>query len=92
MNDDANKIKYLDANISKIAKSTKASFGIAVPLHDIIRHKYSWYYNWHLNSYSSGIHILIFAVYLIGIGILSYAVFSDPVSSTYASGVYSDYR
>lgn len=53
----------LDQKIAQIQKSTKTTVPQAVPMHDKMRMKYKWYYNWHIMPYSSSIHWGVFLTY-----------------------------
>ena len=66
----------LDKEIAKIQKSTQATVPVMVPLHDVLRQKYRWYYHWHLNPFSSIVHSGILAIYvliLLLVVVVSYA-------------------
>lgn len=61
------KIDDLDGKLWQIQQSTRTLFGIFSNIHNGLRTKYQWYYNWHLKPYSNKIHwaSLVLAVSLI---------------------------
>ncbi|MFA6492866.1 MAG: fibronectin type III domain-containing protein [Patescibacteria group bacterium] len=63
--DEVNEAKSLDAEISKITKSTRATVPAMTPLHDILRQKYPWYYRWHLNPLSKVVHTLVLGLWIV---------------------------
>ena len=65
----------IDQDIARVQKSTRTTVAGLVPLHNKLRMRYSWYYNWHLNSYANKLHLLILALYMVGIGALGVAAF-----------------
>jgi hypothetical protein len=80
------RIAELDEQLTIIQKSTKASLPIMVALHDIIRHKFSWYYNWHLKSYASNIHISLLIFSCIGFSSLVFSAIM-PNSAAHAAQI-----
>lgn len=78
-----------DKQIINIQKSTKTSFGIILPLHNSLRMRSKWYYNWHLNPWASKLHKGILSLYIVFITAFVFmTVFSKTNSEiTYASGL-----
>lgn len=66
------KIDKMDKEIWRVQKSTKTLFKAFNKVHNELRSKYKFYYNWHLNPYSDLTHwiVLIMAfilsIYLVG--------------------------
>ncbi|KKR29990.1 MAG: Cytochrome c, partial [Candidatus Woesebacteria bacterium GW2011_GWA1_39_8] len=84
--------RSLDAQLSKIQKSTRTLVPAVLPLHDILRQKYSWYYKWSLFPASKIIHWLILLLYIAGAGFITFNLFNQPktilaASSTKAAGL-----
>ena len=55
------RINELDIELARLQKSTRATIPVMVGIHDILRQKFRWYYNWHLNSWASLAHWLTLA-------------------------------
>ena len=60
--DEIRQTQFLDREICRITKSTRTTIAAILPLHDMLRQKYSWYYGWHNNNYFSQVHTLILAM------------------------------
>lgn len=71
-------IEVLDRKILLIQKSTQTTFSSLRLLHDILRQKYKWYYNWHLWSYSKMVHFLVLGAYLLAIVLFGVNYFYAP--------------
>jgi len=64
-------VELLDKKIILIQKSTQTTVPQLRPLHDSLRQKYKWYYNWHLQPYAKPTHILFLLFYIFSIGLVS---------------------
>lgn len=65
------RIEDLDRRISSIQKSTRATIPMIIPLHDVLRQKFRWYYRAHLNPVMSKFYGVIFILYIfamVGLG------------------------
>ncbi len=72
-------IQSLDRELVRLQKSTRTTVPALLPLHDILRQKYRWYYNWHLWGASKYFHALFLIVFLFSIGTLFYQfLFAQP--------------
>ena len=60
------RINDLDARISDIQNGTRALIPAVVPLHDILRQKFQWYYRWTAWPISKTINILVLLIYILG--------------------------
>ena len=65
----------LDKDINSIQKSTKTTFPAFTRIHDKMRMKFSWYYNWHISGVANYIHIIILAVYVFIFLLVVYNIF-----------------
>ena len=75
----AQDIQSLDKELVKLQKSTRTTVPALLPLHDILRQRYRWYYNWHLWRPAKYLHGLILAVFLLAIGGIFYQfLFAQP--------------
>src|SRR3989344_5845160 len=69
----------LDQKIIAVQKSTRTSFPFMLPIHDRLRIKYKWYYNWHVNPCCQSAHTVFLIIFIIGISIfLMYSLFGPP--------------
>lgn len=76
-------IEHIDRKIVLIQKSTQTTIPQLRPLHDTLRQKYRWYYNWHLQPYAKSAHILFLLFYIISAGFtLNYLI--KPVTKIMA--------
>jgi len=57
-------IAELEAKMAKLQRSTRATVPAMVPVHDILRQKFRWYYNWHLNMWSKAVHSFVLLLYI----------------------------
>lgn len=71
-------IENIDQKIILIQKSTKTTVPQLRPLHDTLRQRYKWYYNWHLSPYSRATHFLVLGVYFLAIILFSAHYLSTP--------------
>jgi len=79
-------IDELEKELERIQKSTKTLFKFTSPLHDILRMKYQWYYNWHTFKFAKAIHLSILILFLFSTFLSSYLYLSSLKSTfTYAS-------
>ena len=77
------KISCLDRKIILIQKSSQTTIPQLRPLHDTLRQRYKWYYNWHLQPYAKTFHILVFLLYAFALGFsLNYLI--KPVTKVMA--------
>lgn len=65
-------IQSLDRELMRLQKSTRTTVPALLPLHDIMRQRYRWYYNWHLWAAAKYFHTLFLIVFLLGIGGIFY--------------------
>ena len=65
----------LDKDITSIQKSTKTTFPAFTRIHDKMRMKFGWYYNWHVHSFVNIVHIIILAVYVFIFLLVVYNIF-----------------
>ena len=65
-------VRDLDARIAEIQKGTRATVPAMIPLHDILRQKFGWYYKWSTWPAAKFINILILIVYLGGASFFAY--------------------
>ena len=61
------KQKGLERVIVAIQRSTRVTFPVFALLHNSLRERYRWYYNWHLRGFANSVHLLFVAVLLIGL-------------------------
>lgn len=82
-----NDIQSLDRELIKLQKSTRTTVPALLPLHDIMRQKYRWYYNWHLWGMAKYFHSLLLIAFLFFIsGIFYQFLFSQPKEAIAGSG------
>ena len=84
MMEEDERTQSLDAEIAKIQKSTRTSVPAMLPLHDVLRQKYPWYYKWHLNPYASMVHwgiLLISLAFTIGLSWGMIGGVKEPVAA-----------
>lgn len=62
-----NDVQELDSKIYNIERSTRATFPWMIPLHDILRQKFHWYYVWSAWRGSKVLNIVILLLYLAGV-------------------------
>ena len=80
-------IELIDQRITLIQKSTKTTVPQLRPLHDTLRQRYKWYYNWHLQPYAKTLHVLILLFYVFSLGFtLNYLI--KPVTKIKADTTY----
>jgi hypothetical protein len=80
--------KEIEDYLWRLQQSTRASSKLMIPWHDYLRLRFKWYYNWHLNPWTSKIHVSILGAYLLAliVGIsLNFLTFSSP-APTHAAG------
>jgi len=58
-------IKDIDHELWEIQKSTRTLFHAFEKLHNDLRAKYNWYYNWHLKPYANTTHWLTLSIYIV---------------------------
>jgi len=84
-------VKSLDEQIVRLQKSTRTTIPALLPLHDVMRHKFRWYYNWSVFAYSKVFHgIFLGAFLLMWAGLFYHFLFTAP-SSAKAVDVTTDY-
>lgn len=67
------KISDLDKKIWQLQRSTRTLFKSFAKLHNVLRAKYKFYYNWHLNPYSDLTHwIVLIVAFLLSIYLLGF--------------------
>lgn len=54
----------IDEQISAIQKSTKVNILFLSPIHEYFRGRFRWYYNWHIKSFATKIHIATLLFYV----------------------------
>ena len=74
--EDPTKVTQLDKQIMDLQKSTRTSIPLFIPIHNWLRMRIKWYYNWHSKSYSNRVHwwVLALVVALVS-GYLTYDYF-----------------
>ncbi len=81
-------LQALDTEIVKLQKSTRTTVPAMLPLHDILRQKFRWYYKWSLWPFSKVVHALILLLFVGYIGLIFYHFsFSGPGKTMAASDV-----
>lgn len=75
------KIEKLEKEIEIVQKSTKTTFPVFIPLHNFLRSKSRFYYNWHLNPYAGAVHIGFLILYGLLIILGAYLHFPTPKPS-----------
>ena len=83
------RVKDLDARLAEVQKGTKAAIPAMVPLHDIMRQKFHWYYKWSTWPASKFINILILVIYLGGAGFFAYNFLNTPKKAVADSAPYT---
>jgi len=72
-------IQSLDRELVRLQKSTRTTVPALLPLHDILRQRYHWYYNWHLMPIAKYVHGTLLVLFLLLIGGISYQLgFASP--------------
>ena len=56
-----------EEKLIRIQKSTRTSLPFFVPIHNFLRMRLKWYYNWHLWKHSSRTHVAVLAAAVLGI-------------------------
>lgn len=76
----------LDKEIIRLQKSTRTTVPALLPLHDVLRHRFRWYYNWSTFGLSRVFHVVFLLAFLFAIGGLFYRVlFYQPGAAMAAS-------
>jgi streptogramin lyase/5-hydroxyisourate hydrolase-like protein (transthyretin family) len=78
-------IASLDKEIHRIQKSTRTLWRHFHPLHNHLRQKYAWYYNWHLQPFAHMVHWSALGLYLAGMAVFGYTLFQHPAEIKAAS-------
>jgi len=79
-------LRSLDAQIVRLQKSTRTTIPALLPLHDVMRHRFRWYYNWSCFKWSKYVHVLILIGFLFFIGGYFYKIgFTHPTPAMAAS-------
>ena len=60
------RVNELDAQIAGIQKGTRALVPAVIPLHDILRQKFRWYYNWSNWPKAKMVNTLVLMIYIVG--------------------------
>lgn len=90
MAENGDEIRSLDEQIVRLQKSTRTTIPAMLPLHDVLRHKFRWYYSWSLFKYSKLVHVLFLIGFLIFLGTIFYRInFSEP-GKAYAANIELD--
>lgn len=72
-------LESLDKEIIRLQKSTRTTVPALLPLHDVLRQRFHWYYQWSSFKYSKWVHTFFLIVFLIFIGTLFYRInFAQP--------------
>ena len=80
----------LDAKIFLIQNSTRTLIPVTIPLHNFLRMRFRWYYNWHLKPYARNVHWAILGVSVTAMMIGSFFSITIPnPEDKYAAAVYS---
>lgn len=61
------KMAELEERLAQIQKSTRTTWPALIPLHDKMRMKFRWYYNWHCQPKASIIHWGILSFYCLAL-------------------------
>jgi len=76
---------FLDKKIIQLQKSTRTTVPVLLPLHDILRQKYRWYYNWSAFKYSKAIHVLFLIGFMAFLGAVFYRINISEPSRVFAA-------
>jgi len=76
--DEAN-VSDIDQKISQIQQSTRTSFGVLLPLHERMRMRFRWYYNWHLKRSSKWVHLGFLALYILALGAFGFTSYKTAI-------------
>ena len=79
------RVEELDQEIMALGKSTRAVVPAMIPLHDILRQKFRWYYNWSSFPASKAIHWAVLLFYLAGAVAFGMNFVSSPQKASAAS-------
>ena len=71
-------IASLDKEIHRIQKSTCTLWRHFHPLHNHLRQKYAWYYNWHLQPFAHMVHWSALGLYLAGMAVFGVPILGAP--------------
>lgn len=87
MDQEFKNIEYFERELERIQKSTKTFFRALLPIHEMLRLKYGWYYKWHTFSFAKAVHVAVLALFVLSTTIFSYLSLANFTTiSTYASG------
>mgnify|MGYP005845930881 CR=1 FL=1 len=87
---DPKEISSLDAEIVRLQKSTRTTVPALLPLHDVLRHRFGWYYNWSRFPFAKFFHALFLIVFLFFIGGIFYNFFLGTPQEVFAASAIRD--
>ncbi|MEI6040410.1 MAG: hypothetical protein WCP93_03620, partial [Candidatus Berkelbacteria bacterium] len=74
------RVEELDTRLAQLQKSTRGSFRAMVGPHDLLRQKFRWYYNWHMNSWANIVHWAVLSGYTVAAFVLVFTLVTKAPS------------